>query len=201
MNTVDLAVLGVIVLSGLFSFIRGFVREVLSLVAWVGAAAAAVMFEPYVRPMVSRYVPAPEWTEPVGYFVIFIVSLVILSIIARIIGGAVRSSALGGIDRGLGLLFGLARGAGLAILAYIIAGMAIPIEHWPKPVLEARTLPFIYGGAAWVARQIPPEYQPSVPIHAPPGRQAELEGILSVTPTGRATDPPHKQVTGTPPNG
>ena len=39
MNALDLAVIAVIVLSAVFAFARGFVREALSIVAWVGAAA------------------------------------------------------------------------------------------------------------------------------------------------------------------
>ena len=101
-----------------------------------------------------------------------------------------------GIDRTLGLIFGLARGAALAIAVYIFACMAIPPEHWPPPVLESRSLPYIYSGAAWVAKMMPPEYQPQVPppplpsSGSSPGRQAAMDGILKVSPVGRATDPP-----------
>jgi len=121
---------------------------------------------------------------------LFLVSLIVLSLIAKTIGGAVRSSALGGVDRTLGLVFGLARGAALAVIVYIGASMAIPIDHWPAPVLESRSLPYIYSGAAWVTRLIPPEYQPTVPPPPPPSRQTALEGILKVSPSGRASDPP-----------
>ena len=40
----------------------------------------------------------------------------------------------------LGLVFGLARGAALVIVAYIVAGMVIPVDRWPDAVLEARSL-------------------------------------------------------------
>ncbi len=190
MTSADLIFLGLMVLSALFSFLRGFVREVLSLVAWGGATVAAVTYAPTARPTVAQWVPSPDWAEPAAYILVFIVSLILLSLIAKVVGGAVRSSAIGGVDRSLGMLFGLARGAGLAIVAYIVAGMAVPIDHWPAQVLESRALPFIYDGAVWVVRHIPPEYQPSISVHAPPGRQASSQGILSATPVGRAIDPP-----------
>jgi membrane protein required for colicin V production len=189
MTTVDLVVLGVMFLSGLLAFSRGLVREVLSIGAWLGAAAVAVTFLPEVRPLVEPYVPSPEWVDPAGYILLFVISLIVFSLIAKTIGGAVRSSAIGGVDRTLGLLFGFARGAALAVAAYIIVSMAIPVEHWPEQVLESRSLPFIYTGAVWAAKQIPQEYRPLVPP-PPPARQTALEGILNASPAGRAIDPP-----------
>jgi membrane protein required for colicin V production len=190
MTPIDLAVLAVLLLSALIAFVRGLVREVLSIGAWIGAAVVAVTFMPASRRFIAPYVPSPEWTDPAGYIILFLVSLIVFSLIAKTIGGAVRSSVISGIDRSLGLVFGLARGAALAIAAYIVASMVTPPEHWPQSVLESRSLPYIYTGAVWAARQMPPEYQPVVPRPPLPGRQAALDAILKVSPTGRAFDPP-----------
>jgi membrane protein required for colicin V production len=189
MTSVDLAVLGVMIVSGLLAFYRGLIREVLSIFAWVGAGVVAVAGLPWIRPLLEPYVPSPEWTDPAGYTILFVVSLIILSVIARAIGGVVRSSALSGVDRSLGLLFGLARGAVLAVGVYIVACLAIPPDRWPPPVLESRSLPYIYSGAEWVARQMPHEYRPQV-LPPPPSRQTALGGLLNASPTGRASDPP-----------
>jgi membrane protein required for colicin V production len=189
MTSVDLAVLGVMILSGLLAFSRGLVREVLSIGAWAGAALVAIVCMPTIRPWLERYVPSPEWTDPAGYIILFVVSLIILSVIAKAIGGAVRSSVISGIDRSLGLLFGLARGAVLAVAVYIVACLAIPPDRWPQPVLESRSLPYIYNGAEWAARHIPPEFRPTV-LPPPPSRQTALGGLLKATPIGRASDRP-----------
>jgi membrane protein required for colicin V production len=189
MTSVDLILLGILFLSALVGFVRGLVREVLSIAAWVGAAAVAIAFLPAVRPLLSGWMPSPEWVDPTGYIVLFIVSLIVFSLIARAIGNVVRTSAISGVDRTLGLVFGLARGAVLAIAAYIVAGMAVPVDHWPEQVLESQSLPYIYVGAEWAVRRIPPEYQPPV-YKPPPSRQTALEGILNASPTGRAIDPP-----------
>jgi membrane protein required for colicin V production len=189
MTSVDLVLIGVMVLSGLIAFMRGLVREVLSIAAWVGAGAVAFTALPAIRPIIGPHMPSPEWTDPAGYIILFLISLIVFSLIAKTIGGAIRSSAIRGIDRSLGLLFGLARGLALAIVVYIVACMASPPDHWPPSVLESRSLPYIYTGAAWVARQMPAEYQPAVPP-PPPSRQTALNEILSASPTGRAFDPP-----------
>ena len=132
MTTVDLAVLGVMFLSALLAFSRGLVREVLSIGARLGAAVVAITFLPNIRPLLEPYMPSPEWVDPAGYIVLFLVSLIVFSLIAKTIGGAVRSSAIGGVDRTLGLVFGLARGAALAVAAYIVAAMVTPPDHWPE---------------------------------------------------------------------
>jgi membrane protein required for colicin V production len=199
MTSVDLVVLGVMFLSGIIAFTRGLVREILSVAAWVGAVAAAMALAPAARSYVGPHVPSPEWTEPVSFVVLFLIALIIFSLIAKTIANAVRASAISGLDRTLGLVFGLARGAALAIAAYILACMAFPPEHWPPQVLEARSLPFIYSGAAWVARMMPPEYPLQVPPPpSPAGRQASMDEILKASPAGRAIDPP---IRGIPPHG
>ena len=191
MTSVDLILLGVMLLSGVVALMRGLVREVLSVVAWLGASAVATTCMPAVRPMVRQWVPSPEWADPAGYIILFLVSLIVFTLIAKVISGAVRSSSIGGVDRSLGLLFGLARGAALAVVAYILGGMAIPVDHWPPQVLEARALPLIYDGAQWTARMLPAEYRPD--LQAPPSRQTAGNGIMNPIPAGRAIDPPPRR--------
>lgn len=185
MTWVDLVVLGVLAISGLLAFLRGFVREVLGIGAWLGAAFAAVWGLPLLRGPVGQWVENPAWVDPVALVAIFIVSLVVLLLIARLVGGMVRGSPLGSIDRTLGLLFGLARGAALVVLAYILAGMVIPLNQWPSPVREARALRPAYEGARWAVYHLPERFRPPVP-ELPAGRSASLDALLRATPQGRA---------------
>ena len=101
------------------------------------------------------------------------------------ISNAVRGSALGGLDRTLGLVFGLARGAVLLSVAYIVAGFAIAVNQWPPVVLEARSLPIVYRGAEWLAVQLPPPYRPVV-APLPAGRPTTSASLLHANPAGRA---------------
>ncbi len=190
MTWVDAVLVAVLAVSGLLAFLRGFVREVLGIGAWVGAAVLAVWATPYLRPRFESWMhDRPALGEPVAYAVLFLVSLAVLLFISHRIARTVRGSALGGLDRTLGLVFGLARGAGLIILAYIIAGwLAGPVENWPRPVLGARALGTVYEGAAWLSGRLPPRFRPH--IYAPPGRrQATADALLRATPQGRATGP------------
>jgi membrane protein required for colicin V production len=187
MTWVDLAVFGFLAISGLLAFARGFVREVLGIGAWAGAVGAAIFALPRMREVVRTWFSTPDWVDPVSFIVVFLVSLIILTTVAGILGRAVRQSALGGVDRTLGLVFGLARGAAVVIVAYIIGQMVFPIERWPDAVLNARTLTPTYEAARWVRDQLPEPYRPHTLDPPPVGRQASAEALLRATPQGRAT--------------
>jgi len=162
MTWVDLVVLAILAVSALLAFMRGLVREVLGLAAWV---------------------------DPVTFGVMFLVALIVLMLVSRWISRIVRASPLGGVDRTLGLVFGLARGAALVVLAYIVTGMVLPIDRWPDPVLHARALQPTYDGAHWVWQQLPDRWRPQV-YPPPAGRQTTAEALLHATPQGRATGKP-----------
>jgi membrane protein required for colicin V production len=186
MTWVDLAVFGFLLISGLLAFVRGFVREVLGVAAWVGAVALAFFAMPNMREMVRNWIPQPEWVDPASFIVVFILALITFTLIARTIGGFVRRSALGGVDRTLGLVFGLLRGAAVIIVAYMIGQMVFPIERWPDVVLEARTLTPTYIAARWVRDQLPEPYRPHALEPPPAGRTTTAAALLHATPQGRA---------------
>lgn len=189
MNWMDVVVLGVLGISALLGLARGLVREVLGIGAWAGAAAAAVYGFGAAQPVARHFIRNPEIADPVAFGAVFLVVLIVLALLARAVGMVVRFSMLGGLDRTLGLGFGLLRGAALLVAAYIIGAMLIPVELWPPPVLQARSLPFIYEGARWAVNQLPPGYQPRVapPPQAPAPTARDL---LHANPTGRALGPP-----------
>jgi membrane protein required for colicin V production len=189
MTWVDLVVLGVLAVSAALAFMRGLVREVLGVGAWVGAVILAVKALPLVREPVRNWVNEPAWVDPLAFVGVFLLVLILLSVVARLIGSTVRGSMLGGVDRSLGLVFGLARGAALVILAYILAGMAISADQWPEAVREARALTPTYHGAKWVVSHLPDGYRPHVPP-PPVDRQATADALLRATPVGRATGKP-----------
>jgi membrane protein required for colicin V production len=195
MNLVDVIVLVVVAFSGLMGFLRGMVREVLGLSAWVGAGLAAWWFFPKLQPIAHREIANADIADPVAFGGTFLLVLIVLSLLARSLGMVVRRSALGGLDRTLGLVYGLARGAAIMVFAYIMAGTVEPVDRWPDAVLEARVLPSIYLGAVWVADRLPvPENYRPVVAAPPAGRTATSAELLHANPVGRALGaPPSRQ--------
>jgi membrane protein required for colicin V production len=187
MTWVDLAVFGFLAISGLLAFVRGFVREVLGVGAWVGAVAVAFVGLPMMREVVRTWFQTPEWVDPVSFVIVFLVAVIILTLIAGSVSSFVRRSALGGVDRTLGLLFGLARGAAVVVIAYILGQMVFPIQRWPDSVLDARTLTPTYEAARWVRDQLPEAFRPHRLDPPPAGRETTAEALLHANPQGRAT--------------
>ena len=188
MNWVDLAILAVIVLSALIGWMRGFVREMLGVASWGLAAYIAVVWYGTASPFVLTYIPNPDIANPVAFGSVFLVALIILSVIASMIGRLARDSSLSTVDGTLGIVFGVARGAVILFCAYIAGGMLLPADRWPPVLQEARTLPYIYSGAMWVASLVPTPYRPNVA--APPsGRETRAADLLQANPSGSALGP------------
>lgn len=189
MTWVDFAVVGVLAVSAILAFMRGLVREVLGVGAWIGAGLAAAWGLPLLRPQVRLWVGASPWADPGTFVAIFLVVLLVLMLIAHFVGRAVRLSPLGGLDRTLGLVFGLARGAMIVCLAYIIAGLVVPVGNWPAPVLNARLIGSAFAGAHWAVHLLPAHYRPAV-YPPPAGHPPTAEALLRATPQGSALSRP-----------
>lgn len=124
---IDGVVAAVILLSAILAYARGFVRESLAILGWIGAAILAFVFAGTVRPMLAQLPYADkilgdncELSMIAAFAVVFAVALVVFSIITPLFSGVVQRSALGGIDQGMGFLFGVARGILLVAVAFIV---------------------------------------------------------------------------------
>lgn len=125
-NAFDIGVLLVILVSALFAYARGFVHEILSIVGWVGATFITIGAFPYVKPFARDMISIDLVADLLGGVVIFVLSLVILSLLTRAISQHIKNSALNILDRSLGFLFGIARGALIICAAFIVLEMFLP---------------------------------------------------------------------------
>jgi membrane protein required for colicin V production len=155
LNAIDLGVIAVLLVSAFFAYVRGFVHEILSVAAWIGAIFVTVAGFSYVRPYARRIVPEPLLADIAAGTVVFIVCLVVLSLITRSLSVRVRQSALNALDRSLGLLFGLVRGAVLVCIAYIGMGFLMAPDDQPDWIKTARSMPLIEAGAGAMLSLLP----------------------------------------------
>jgi membrane protein required for colicin V production len=147
MNWLDLAVLAIILLSAIFAFARGFVREALSIVAWVGAAFVTFKGFDWVYAQVEPLVHNTLLSQLIAGLGLFFGSLIVLTIMSGIVARMVRATGLSPVDRTLGFIFGLARGAVLVCLAYLLLDIAVPKDDRPSWIREAKVEPYIHEGA------------------------------------------------------
>lgn len=156
MNWLDLAVFGIVVLSAIFAFARGFAREALSIVAWGGAAYVTFIgFDPVYALLESR-IHQQLLAQVVTVFGLFVASLIALTIATGLLARRVRFSVLTPVDRTLGFVFGLARGAFLVCLAFLLLDLSIPQQsEWPAWIRDARSTPFLAKGAGMLNGFVP----------------------------------------------
>lgn len=150
----DLVVLGVIAISALLASVRGFTREVLAIVSWITAAAVAWFFHPQLLPLAQQYVPNKTLALVAAIAVLFLATLVIVSIITSKISDFVLDSRIGALDRTLGFIFGSARGLLLCVVGYLLFASLVPekMQDSYTWLRDARSKPLLeQSGRALVA--------------------------------------------------
>ena len=125
---VDWVLLAVLVVSVCVGLWRGLVFEVLSLVGWVVAFIAAQAFAPFVATYVPIGVPGSALNHGVAFFVTFVLALIVWALASRLIRLLIHATPLQPVDRLLGGVFGLARGAVL-LLAVATVVMLSPAQR------------------------------------------------------------------------
>ncbi len=158
-NLLDVILIAIMLVSGLLALMRGFTREVLSLVAWGGAAVAAyfAIRQQALLDLVIPYVEKPILAQIAVGAVAFIIALIVISIFSVKISDAVVDSSVGGFDRTLGFLYGLARGFVLVAIAYLFYGWLVPYDKQEDWVRNAYSLPSIKYVGETLLSFMPPD--------------------------------------------
>jgi membrane protein required for colicin V production len=134
---IDGVVALVIVLSALLAYGRGLVREGMAIVGWIAAAVLAFLFAPQVEPLVRELPVVGEFLADscelsiIGAFaLVFAVALIVVSLFTPLFSSVVQRSVLGGIDQGLGFVFGVARGILLVAIAFFVYDTVITGQQY-----------------------------------------------------------------------
>lgn len=158
-NIADIAVIAVVVISGILALFRGLVHEVLAVGSWIGASFATLYGFSHALPYVKQVITVELFAEITTGVLLFVSVLVILTIFTRMLSQRVKDSSLGPLDRTLGMLFGFVRGAAIVCLAWIGYTWAVPQQDHPAWIQEARTKPLVEQGAVMLNALIPEEYR------------------------------------------
>mgnify|MGYP005987596595 CR=1 FL=1 len=124
---IDGIVAVVIILSALLAYSRGLVREGMAIAGWIGATILAFIFADSVQPLIKQLPligdfigDSCELSIIASFAAVFAVALVVVSIFTPLFSSLVQRSALGGLDQGLGFLFGVLRGILLVAVAFFV---------------------------------------------------------------------------------
>lgn len=155
----DIILIGIMLVSGLLALMRGFTREVLTLIAWGGAALAAyyAVKQQALIDLVLPYVEKPMLAQVAVGAVVFLVVLIIISLVSVKLSDAVVDSAAGAFDRTMGFLYGLARGFVLVVIAYLFYGWLLTEDKQETWVRNAMSLPAIKYAGNMMLGFMPPD--------------------------------------------
>lgn len=163
-NGADLTFAVILLLSGVLAFFRGAVREILAIGGWVAAVAVSYYGFEYVLPYTLSLISVPMVAKPVTIVGLFVATMVVMALVNGAISRRVKMSSLDTLDRSLGFLFGLARGALVICIAYLVMVNFVPPLSQPVTVHEARALPLIEVGAGWLIMAVPEDQQEKLEV-------------------------------------
>ena len=168
---IDIVVALVVLSSALISFMRGFIREVLTIAGVVGGILAAVFLGPSLAPTVRVWfgvgedgedakklfdiIPMEVVADVTTYGAIFIAVVIVLSVLSHFISGAAKAVGLGPVDRSLGVIFGVARALVLLGLFYLPFHMMMPEKRKDEFFKDSQTHYFIEKIAAAMEAYLP----------------------------------------------
>lgn len=140
-NTLDVMLLTVLVVSAIIGLMRGFIREILSLGSWLAAGWITLTFFDDGRAFVQTYIESAAIAGVATTVVLFTASLIGFSLAARLVSKMVQSIGLiGPVDRSLGFFFGFARGAMVICVGYIATLQMVPAQAKEPDWVSGSTL-------------------------------------------------------------
>jgi membrane protein required for colicin V production len=151
----DIVLLVVMLVSGLLAMVRGFMREVLSITAWVLAAAATLYSYNKLLPYAKQYFNNDIVAAVAVVGGVFLVTLLIVSVLTIRVSDMVLDSRVGALDRTLGFLFGLARGLIIVVVAYQFFTWLVPDRSQPEWVKSAKSRVVLAGTGQWLISMLP----------------------------------------------
>lgn len=148
MSALDIFVILLLVGGGAVGFVRGFVYELLSLLAWAAAIAMIKLFHTQLSGGLGTVVDTPGAAAVLAFALLFVPTFLIVKLVARSVGGKARRSILGPVDRALGGGFGVVKGLLAATLFFLFANLATDLIYGaeaerPEWMTSSRTYPLL----------------------------------------------------------
>ena len=155
LNNMDIAILVIVGISALIALGRGLVKEVLSIVGWVLAGAAVIYLLPVLNPFTLKYIES-GWMAGIATAAFILIVFMIVWIYATAgVVGKIRTSKLSGLDRLLGLFFGIVRAFLLIVLMYILISWTMPVKSQPDLLRKSKYFQIAGNFAEPIEKLIP----------------------------------------------
>jgi len=146
----DILLLVIMLVSGVFAMIRGFMREVLAIAAWLVAAVATVLLYERLLPIAEANIGSGILAKVAVAAGVFLVTLLVVSLITMRVSDLILDSHIGALDRTLGFLFGLARGLLIVVVAFLLFTWFVPANKLPEGVRDAKSRAALQWTGQWL---------------------------------------------------
>ena len=147
MTGFDIAVLLLVGVGAITGFLRGFVQEMLALLAWIFALFAIHYLHTTLSDALAPTIGTTSGAAVLAFALLLLVPYAVIKLIANWLGGKSRSSILGPIDRVLGFGFGAVKGMIIVVFAFSILILGYDTAWGPQGrpewMTNARAYPFI----------------------------------------------------------
>ena len=155
----DLAALAIVFLSGMLAYVRGALREFFFLATWGGAIAAMIYLYDLTLPLAVAWIGGdPLLAALANGAGLFVIALTAMSLLSSAIVARRGDAGLNVLDRSLGFVFGLVRGALMVCLVYLLYTLLAPIAEHPRWLREAKLTPLAAEGAEIMLALLPEEW-------------------------------------------
>ena len=148
MNWLDWVILVIVVASTLLSLRRGFVKEALSLAAWVAAFLISTAFAARLSLKMTDVISNDAFRYAAAYVILFASTLILGSVINSMLARVIKATGLTGTDRALGTVFGFTRGLVL-VLVMVFVLQALLHEDEREFMRDSRLLPHLAMVEQW----------------------------------------------------
>jgi membrane protein required for colicin V production len=158
----DIVLIAVMLVSGFLAMVRGFMREVLSIIAWILAAVATLYSYSKLLPYARQYFNNDLVAAAAVIGGVFLLTLIVVSILTVRISDKVLDSRVGALDRTLGFLFGLARGLIIVVIAFLFFTWLVPDRSQPEWVKSAKSRVVLAGTGQWLMSMLPEDPESTI---------------------------------------
>ncbi len=143
LNYVDYLAIAILFISAMLSTIRGMTREFLGLVGWFVAIFIAKLSSPVLIPLLDSFISVSSIITPISWIIPFFAAFIVWYVFASVVSPSLSRAGLGALDGGMGVFFGLARGAVIIVLCYLALVFLFGGEkQTPNVVRESNTARF-----------------------------------------------------------
>jgi membrane protein required for colicin V production len=157
LNGIDIVIIIILGASAIYSTVKGFVKDIFSLLAVILGVVAALVLYRMGAQLIESLIASEEIRNTISFAVIFLIVAVAISIVGILVSKIIKSVELTFYDRLAGFAFGLLKG--FLIVAVIVV---VVTSIMPRAAANSQLVPYMARAIDLVTDVLPSDYRDSV---------------------------------------